>query len=53
LILAEILPTTPLSTDLCSKFRDMTTFSIASLKNVADEMRAQYYPKNDTEKRVN
>ena len=27
-------------------------FSIAGLKNAADELRAQVYPKNDTERKV-
>lgn len=31
----------------------MSNFSLASLKNVAEELRAQVYPKNDTEKKVN
>jgi hypothetical protein len=30
----------------------MSNFSLASLKNVAEELRAQVYPKNDTEKKV-
>jgi hypothetical protein len=27
-------------------------FSLASLKNAADELRGQFYPRNETEKRV-
>jgi hypothetical protein len=30
----------------------MASFTIASLKNAVDEMRVQYYPKNETERRV-
>lgn len=30
----------------------MSGFTIASLKNAVDELRVQYYPKNETEKRV-
>ena len=28
-------------------------FSLASIKNQIDEVRAQVYPKNETEKKVN
>lgn len=28
------------------------SFNLASIKNTLDEVRAQYYPKNETEKKV-
>lgn len=31
---------------------NLPSFSIASIKNAADELRAQVYPKNETEKKV-
>jgi hypothetical protein len=31
---------------------NMPNFSIASIKNSLDEVRAQVYPKNETEKKV-
>jgi hypothetical protein len=30
----------------------MSGFTLSSLKNSLDEVRAQYYPKNETEKKV-
>lgn len=30
-----------------------SSFSLAALKNAADELRAQVYPRNETERKVN